>query len=182
MKRVLGIGNALVDVLMHMDSDDLLKRLNLPRGSMQLINNQQMQSISEVAATLKHKRVAGGSASNTITGLAQLGAVTGFIGKVGHDEYGSFYSHDLNQRGVEAHLLFSNNPTGRCNVFISPDSERTMATFLGAAIDLIAEDLSLAIFEHYDILHIEGYLVQNQELLVKAAQLAKRAEIGRAHV
>lgn len=173
MKKVLGIGNALVDVLMHMDSDNLLDILALPKGSMQLIDKVQMQTISSLTANIQQTRVAGGSASNTITGLSQLNVSTGFIGKVGNDEFGSFYRSDLSARGVKEHLLCSSQPSGRCNVFISPDAERTMATYLGAAIDLAPEDLLSNVFNAYDILHIEGYLVQNRDLLIRACEIAK---------
>jgi sugar/nucleoside kinase (ribokinase family) len=117
----------------------------------------------------------GGSASNTISGLAMLGIPTGFIGKVGPDSIGDFFKQDSLKQGVEMHLLTSENNSGCCIALISPDGERTMATHLGAACELDIEDLTLSMFENYHIFHIEGYLVQNQPLIEKAVSLAKKA-------
>lgn len=175
MKKILGIGNALVDILVKLQNDEPLRKLNLPKGSMQLIDQTTMQRIAEATSTYTQYTATGGSASNTIVAIAQLGCHVGFIGKVGHDNLGSFYSDDLTYNGVTPHLLKSDLHSGRCNVLISNDSERTMATYLGAAVTLNAEDLDINIFRQYNILHIEGYLVQNYSLITRAAQLAKEA-------
>ena len=175
MKKILGIGNALVDILVQLPNDEPLHELNLPKGSMQLIDQPTMSRISNTTSTLTHYTATGGSASNTTTSLAHLGCQVGFIGKVGDDNLGSFYAEDLNNRKVTPHLLKSDLPSGRCNVLISTDSERTMATYLGAAVTLNAEDLNIDTFRQYDILHIEGYLVQNYDLITRAGQLAKEA-------
>ena len=134
-----------------------------------------MQRISDATSLLEKHVATGGSASNTSVALARLGCNVGFIGKVGHDELGSFYSDDLTNNNVTPHLLKSDLPSGRCNVLISNDSERTMATYLGAAVTLNADDLNIKTFRQYDILHIEGYLVQNYDLITRAGQLAKEA-------
>ena len=173
MKRILGLGNALVDVLAKTDSDALLSELDLPRGSMQLIDEQRMQGIWHAMKQHAYCMVAGGSASNTIAGLSELGVSTGFVGKVGRDALGEFYETDLREHGVQSRLLFSDTPTGRCHVFVSADGERTMATYLGAAVELISRELTADVFHGFDVLHIEGYLVQNKELLLRAPQLAK---------
>ena len=173
MTRILGLGNALVDVLTKTDSDALLSELDLPRGSMQLIDEERMQGIWNAIKQRAYCMVAGGSASNTIAGLSELGVSTGFIGKVGRDALGEFYEADLIEHGVQSRLLFSDTPTGRCHVFVSPDGERTMATYLGAAVELVGRELTADAFHGFDVLHIEGYLVQNKELLLRAAQLAK---------
>ena len=175
MKKILGIGNALVDVLVQLPNDESLHKLTLPKGSMQLIDQTKMKQISEATSLLEKHTTTGGSASNTSVALAQLGCNVGFIGKVGHDEIGEFYASDLNNSKVVPHLLKSDLPSGRCNVLISNDSERTMATYLGAAVTLNAEDLNIETFRQYDILHIEGYLVQNYNLITRAGQLAKEA-------
>lgn len=175
MKKILGIGNALVDILVKLQNDDSLHKLNLPKGSMQLIDQSTMKKISDATCLLEQYIATGGSASNTSIALARLGCSVGFIGKVGHDEIGDFYSNDLDKNKVTPHILKSDLPSGRCNVLISNDSERTMATYLGAAVTLNAEDLNLHIFKQYDILHIEGYLVQNYNLITRAGQLAKEA-------
>ncbi len=175
MKKILGIGNALVDILVQLPNDESLRKLELPKGSMQLINQSTMHRIADTTHLLTHYTATGGSASNTSVALARLGCQVGFIGKVGHDDLGTFYSNDLTNNKVTPHLLKSELPSGRCNVLISTDSERTMATYLGAAVTLNADDLNIDIFRQYDILHIEGYLVQNYNLITRAGQLAKEA-------
>ena len=175
MKKILGIGNALVDVLVKINTDDILRSLNLPKSSMQLIDQTTMRRIVDATSTFTKHTATGGSASNTTSALARLGCSVGFIGKVGCDEIGTFYANDLANNGVTPHLLHSDMPSGRCNVLISNDSERTMATYLGAAVTLNADDLDIDIFRQYDILHIEGYLVQNYNLISRAGQLAKEA-------
>ena len=175
MKKILGIGNALVDILVKLNNDETLCKLNLPKGSMQLIDQSTMLRICDAISTYTQHTATGGSTSNTSVALARLGCQVGFIGKVGNDTLGAFYSDDLTNNGVTPHLLKSNLPSGRCNVLISTDSERTMATYLGAAVTLNADDLNIDIFRQYDILHIEGYLVQNYDLISHAGQLAKEA-------
>ena len=175
MKKILGIGNALVDILVQLPNDEPLHKLELPKGSMQLIDQTTMKRISDATSLLEKHVATGGSASNTSVALARLGCNVGFIGKVGHDELGSFYSDDLTNNNVTPHLLKSDLPSGRCNVLISTDSERTMATYLGAAVTLNADDLNIETFRQYDILHIEGYLVQNYDLITRAGQLAKES-------
>ena len=175
MKKILGIGNALVDILVQLPNDEPLHKLELPKGSMQLIDQTTMKRISDATSLLEKHVATGGSASNTSVALARLGCNVGFIGKVGHDELGSFYSDDLTNNNVTPHLLKSDLPSGRCNVLISTDSERTMATYLGAAVTLNADDLNIETFRQYDILHIEGYLVQNYNLITRAGQLAKES-------
>ena len=175
MKKILGIGNALVDILVQLPNDEALHKLSLPKGSMQLINQTTMKHIYDATSLLEKHVATGGSASNTSVALAHLGCNIGFIGKVGSDEIGEFYASDLNDNKVTPHLLKSDLPSGRCNVLISNDSERTMATYLGAAVTLNADDLNIDTFRQYDILHIEGYLVQNYNLISRAGQLAKEA-------
>jgi sugar/nucleoside kinase (ribokinase family) len=173
MKKIVGMGNALVDVLMQLDNDTLLETLSIPRGSMQLIDEARMLQIREATENYQRHISAGGSASNTMYGLAQLGVECGLIGKVSQDEMGLFFRQDLMKEGVKPHLLYSERSTGVCHVLISPDGERTMNTYLGAAIELSPEDLSPEMFEGYDLLHIEGYLVQNEALMTRAGELAK---------
>ena len=175
MKKILGIGNALVDILVQLPNDEPLHKLELPKGSMQLIDQTTMKRISDATSLLEKYVATGGSASNTSVALARLGGKVGFIGKVGYDNLGVFYSEDLISNGVTPHLLKSDLPSGRCSVLISNDSERTMATYLGAAVTLNADDLNIDIFRQYNILHIEGYLVQNYDLITRAGQLAKEA-------
>src|SRR5665647_2507454 len=175
MRKILGMGNALTDILLQIEHDAILFTLNLPKGSMQLVNDQKSIEISDALSNYSKKMATGGSASNTINGLTRLGVTAGFVGKVGKDEVGSFFTSDSIGNGVNPHLLLSETPSGRCIVLVSPDGERTLCTFLGAACELTADDLTLEMFQGYDIFHIEGYLVQNHELILTAVRLAKEA-------
>jgi len=174
MKKVLGLGNALTDILLQVSEDDL-RELNLPKGSMNLITMEQCERIQTRFLSVRKKMVAGGSASNAITTITQLGGKAAFIGKVGNDEVGDFYREDLIKNGVKPLLLQSDKMSGCSIVLITPDGERTFATYLGAAADMHAEDIEKAAFTGYDIFHIEGYLVQDHELIEKAIRLAKES-------
>ncbi len=173
--KIIGIGNALVDVLTQMEDDRLLEELELPRGSMQLVDAERSAQIQEKSKNLEKQRASGGSAANTIHGLAKLGMETAFIGSVGKDETGRFFEKDLKNSGITPMLFYSDTASGISNVMISPDGERTLGTFLGAALELGPEMLSKENFEGYDILHVEGYLVQNHALLETILKLAKEA-------
>jgi sugar/nucleoside kinase (ribokinase family) len=107
--------------------------------------------------------------------MARLGATTGFIGKVGHDETGDFFETALVNLAVKPSIFRGTEPSGRCVALVSPDGERTMATFLGAGLVMTAAEITPALFEGFDCLYIEGYLVQNHELILHAARTAKAA-------
>ncbi len=173
MARILGMGNALVDIMTQIDSDAVLESLNLPKGSMQLVDAEVSQSVSEKTAHFPTKVASGGSAANTIHGVAKCGVEAGFIGKVGQDDLGAFFSRDLKEAGIHPSLLQSATPSGKAIALVSPDTERTFATYLGAAVELSADDLSPELFKGYDVFHIEGYLVQNHALIETAVKLAK---------
>lgn len=175
MKKVLGMGNALTDVLYQIEEHDLLE-LGLEKGSMNLISMEQARQIQERFATCRMRMVAGGSACNTINTIASLGGKAAFIGKIGTAGVGDFYREDLVKNGVKPILLTSENKMSGCSiVLITPDGERTFATYLGAAMELGPEDISREAFQGYDLFHIEGYLVQNHALIEKAIILAKEA-------
>lgn len=173
MDKIIGMGNALVDVLVRIDDDSLLEKLHLPKGSMQLIQEDTLSEIRKYTSGMKIHRSTGGSAGNTVCALAALGANPGFIGKVGQDETGTFFGDTLRQRGVNALLATCNLPSGIASTFISTDGERTFGTYLGAAATLRAEDLSRKMFAGYNYLYIEGYLLQDHDLMLRAVQLAK---------
>ncbi len=173
MAKILGMGNALVDMLIQIDSDDFLVKNNLPKGGMQLVDWETASNVLDMSKNFERSQASGGSAANTIHGLAKLGVETGFIGKVGKDEIGEFFKHDLFDAGVNPELAESDTKSGVAVGLVSPDSERTFATFLGAAVEISAEDLTKDMFEGYDYFHIEGYLVQNYALIERAVQLAK---------
>lgn len=176
MDKIIGLGNALVDVLATLDNDEILAKMELPKGSMTLIDEDKLLKINQCFSQMKTHQATGGSAGNAIRGMAQLGAATGFIGKVGDDCYGNFYREGLLKRETEAILLISDTlPSGVASTFISPDGERTFGTYLGAASTLKAEELSLEMFKGYTYLFIEGYLVQDHEMILRAIELAKEA-------
>lgn len=175
--KILGIGNALVDILIQIENDTELQTLNLPKGSMQLVDADRSQAIMDYYSGKNKAMAAGGSAANTINGLASLGATTGFIGLLGKDETGEFFVNDLKSKSIQPLVQYSDTPSGKALALISPDSERTFGTYLGAAMELSAEHLKAEMFKGYDLLHIEGYLVQNHDLMRKAIELARAEDL-----
>lgn len=173
MAKVLGIGNALVDILTRLESDDTLMAFSLPKGSMQLVDQEFSDLLNQHTSLLKKEIASGGSAANTIHGLAKLGIETAFIGKVGKDLFGRLFREDMLVNKIRPLLFESETPTGKAIALISSDSERTFATCLGAAVELTPDDLVPELFDGYDFLHIEGYLVQNRGLIEKGMKLAK---------
>ncbi len=173
MKKVLGMGNALVDLLIRISDDTLLEKFALPKGSMQLVDLEKSRFMQSHMSQLPAEIASGGSAANTINGLANLGVGCGYIGKIHDDYYGDIFRSDMTLKGIEARLLFGSQPTGVATTLISSDSQRTFGTYLGSAVELSAQDLKPEIFHGYEIFHIEGYLVQNHELLNTAVKLAK---------
>ena len=163
MNKIIGLGNALVDVLAPLKNDEILKELELPKGSMTWVSEGKLLRIRELFKHIPTSLVTGGSAGNTIRALACLGADAGFIGKVGKDKYGDFYRQSLSGRGVDVHLIVSPDlPSGVANTFIS-------------AASLCAEDLSADMFKGYAYLLVEGYLIQDHAMILRAIQLAKEA-------
>jgi sugar/nucleoside kinase (ribokinase family) len=173
MKRVLGLGNALLDIMTPLTSDAELAKFGLPKGSMQLVDAAQSQNIMSNTAHTNPRIVSGGSAANTIYGLACLGIPSGFVGKVGNDEFGKMFEEDLRKVGIETFLSKGKDATGKAIALVTPDSERTFATHLGAAIEQTHDDLRDEVFSQFDILHIEGYLVQDHELILQALAYAE---------
>ena len=172
MKKIIGIGNALVDVMTFIHDDSILGNFGLPKGSMQLVDNAKSQLIKNNTSSFKRSMTSGGSAANTIHGLAMLGADTGFIGSVGKDENGDFFESDMKKAGVRTMLFRRSSITGTAVALISPDSERTFATHLGAATELSPGELIPDFFKPYNILYIEGYLINDRSLVEKACILA----------
>lgn len=173
MKSILGIGNALVDVMIIIDDEKVLKKFSLPKGSMQLVDSEKSELVKAETINFNRSLASGGSAANTIYGLSKLGVPAGFIGTIGNDEMGYFFEKDLKEAGVKTVIHKSTTPTGTAVTLITPDSERTFATYLGAAVELRAEDLNSSDFNGYDILYLEGYLIYNKKLVEKACKLAK---------
>ena len=176
MKKVIGIGNALTDMLVNLRSDQVLEKFDLPRGSMSLVNSEQQKEISKSVSGLPYTLSLGGSADNTIRAMARLGCKVGFIGKVGRDSTGDFFESALENLGIQPFILRGKERSGKCVSLVSPDGERTLVTHLGAAVEMKAEDLKPEIFDGYDCLYVEGYLVQDHNLIRGAIRMAK--ELG----
>lgn len=175
MKKVLGFGNALVDVIIPIDNEQILSELDFPKGSMQLIDEEKLNHINTKISDKKTSLVSGGSAANTINGLANMGIMTGFIGKTGNDSTGQFFTKDLESNNITPHIYQSESPSGRAMTFITEDSERTFGTYLGASVELCQEDLEAAVFEGYHYFYVEGYLVLNNALIESGMKMAKEA-------
>ena len=174
MIKVLGIGNALVDILIKLENDKLLSEFMLPKGSMQLVDKEFARRLERAAVELDSQMASGGSAANTIHGLARLNVETGFIGKVGNDTLGKFLLRDMEESGIKPSLFSGKSDTGRAITLISPDTERTFAVYLGAAMEQTPDEINSGLFDGYQYLHIEGYLLQNHELIETALSHAKK--------
>lgn len=173
IKRVIGIGNALTDMLVNLSNDAVLTEYQLAKGSMSLVDSQLQTAVSKSVAGCPYSLSLGGSAGNTIRAMARLGCDVAFIGKVGEDNTGEFYEQALRNIGVEPYMLRSEERSGKCVALVSPDGERTFVTHLGAAADLHAGDIDGAIFDDYDCLYVEGYLVQDHDLIRSTVEKAK---------
>lgn len=174
MKRILGIGSALVDILTQIPNEQILQELNLPKGSMTYVDAKDAVNIAErLTKEFGSQRASGGSAANTMSGLAQLGVESGFLSKIGKDEMGEFFKKQMTDTHVKPLLLTSDTPSGRVSAMVTPDGERTFATCLGASIGLCPDDIQPELFDGWDILYVEGYLVANPNMLRKAISTAK---------
>jgi sugar/nucleoside kinase (ribokinase family) len=175
---VLGIGNAIVDVIARTEEDFLLKQ-GMHKGTMALIDEARAQAIYDAMGPAIE--TSGGSAANTIVGLASLGSRAAFIGKVKDDELGRTFAHDIRAAGA----TYTTPPaadgpsTARCYVLVTPDGERTMNTYLGAAQDLHPADIDADLVAASAVLYLEGYLwdpKNAKDAFVKAAKIAHEAE------
>ena len=171
--KVLCVGAALCDVLLR-ESDEFLAKLGKEKGGMTLV---ELDDINRALAASKNKsqRAPGGSACNTGVGLARLGADVHFLGKRGNDEAGEAMERQLHAWGLKCHLRLGSEATGQVLSVITPDAQRSMMTYLGAAAALLPDEISLADFKGYDLVHIEGYLLFNMPFAQKVITLAKSA-------
>ena len=155
--KILGIGNAIVDVICKVDESFLLEN-ELTKSTMKLVDGNEFKNLLE---NLKiEKTISGGSIANSIVGLSQLGNEVGFIGKVNNDNLGKKYLEGLEKEKVKFHYNIKSEkiPTGTCLILITPDSERTMCTFLGIAGQISEKDIDEKIIEQSEITFLEGYL------------------------
>ena len=170
---VVGIGSALIDVLIRED-DSFLDRCGALKGGMSLVDFDIIQETLAMT-TAEPEVMPGGSACNTAIGVAKLGGNARFIGKCGDDDFGRSFEEDLRRNNVEPLLFRSPTPTGRVVSVVTPDAQRSMLTFLGASAETMPEEIGNHCFEGAAVVHIEGYLAFNPSLMQTALQCAKRS-------
>ena len=171
---VVGIGNAIVDVLAHVE-EEFIGRLDLAKAAMTLIDEQRVHEL--YGAFPPSIERSGGSAANTLVGAGALGSRTAFIGKVRDDDFGEIFAHDIRAAGVAFDVQPADDvpPTGRCLIAVTPDAERTMSTFLGASVELGIDDVDMDTIAAAQVLYLEGYLWDPP-----SAKAAMRVAIGHA--
>jgi sugar/nucleoside kinase (ribokinase family) len=172
-RRIVGLGSALVDILVH-ESDDFVRRIGVKKGGMTLVD---MPALEEILGQVSNRpiEVPGGSACNTAVGIGQLNGRARFVGKRGNDHIGQFFQNALVERGVEPYLITSDLPTGRVLSIITPDAQRTMITYLGASADTRPEEITPDCFQDSEVVHMEGYLLFNPDLMAASLKAAKMA-------
>jgi fructokinase len=174
---VVGIGNAIVDVLVQAD-DSFLDDHGLTKGTMALIDEAQAERL--YGAVGPGLETSGGSAANTLAGIAQLGGRAGFIGRVRDDQLGAIFSHDIRSVGArfDTPAATTGPSTARCLILVTPDAQRTMCTYLGASVQLDPDDLDLELVRQARVLYLEGYLWDSpeaQRAFVSAAEAARES-------
>jgi fructokinase len=175
-RNILGIGNAIVDVLSKVDDEFLIKN-NLVKGSMKLINKSEFENLEKNIKI--EKVVAGGSVANTMAGIAHLRGSSSFIGKINSDKFGDLYKKSLEDIDVNFRYIKKDEslPTGASIILITPDSERTMCTYLGISSHLSANDLSINNILDHELIFLEGYLWDkgtSEKMFKHAINIAKK--------
>jgi sugar/nucleoside kinase (ribokinase family) len=172
-KLIVGVGSALVDILAH-EEDEFLYRTGAIKGGMTYVSKEFIEKTLSLASN-RSSLVPGGSACNTIVGVGKLGGQARFIGKCGNGEMGQFFESDLKRQNVEPLLLRSDSPTGRVLSIITPDAQRSMFTFLGASAESSPQDITKDFFSDAAIVHIEGYLLFNPDLILTVLKMAQQS-------
>jgi sugar/nucleoside kinase (ribokinase family) len=171
---VVGIGNAIVDIIARCD-DAFLSKHDLAKGFMRLIDANEAGRLYEAMGPAIER--SGGSIANSIAGLASFGARCGFIGRVAADQFGGIFRHDIRSLGVayDTPPAVDGAPTARCLILVTPDGERTMNTFLGASVDLGPAEIDQGLIENTKIVYLEGYLFDRHEAKEAFRAAARRA-------
>ncbi|MFZ1956526.1 MAG: adenosine kinase [Desulfobacterales bacterium] len=172
-KLIVGVGSALVDILTH-ENEAFLEQTGAVKGGMTLVEKDFIET-ALARSTGERKIVPGGSACNTAVGVGRLGGRARFVGKCGNGEWGRFFREDLLRQNVEPALFGSDSPTGRVLSIITPDAQRSMFTYLGASSETQPAELTNGCFENAAVVHIEGYLLFNPELMLTALRAARAA-------
>lgn len=174
MKSLLGIGNAITDILITLPHNSLLEQFHISAGSVNHLDNASVKGMLATMEGIVRVEVPGGSSSNTVVAAAYLGMRGAFIGKIGRDRIGVNYRNILLEGGVTTYLLEGSNPTGVSLVLNSAeDGTVTFVTSPGAALELNADDITPELFQGYDYLHLEGYLLRCPGVVEKAMAIAR---------
>ena len=168
---IVGVGSALLDILAH-ESDDFIAECGAIKGGMRLVEKAKIEAVLQRVSDIP-RMVPGGSACNTAIGIGRLGGTARFVGKCGSGVMGTFFESDLRKQNVEPRLLRSNSPTGRVVSIITPDAQRSMLTYLGASSEAQPDDFTQHYFENAAIVHIEGYLLFNPDLILSVLKHAR---------
>ncbi len=169
---IVGVGSALVDILAHED-EDFLQKTGAVKGGMTYVSKEFIEETVSLT-TQPPSLVPGGSACNTVVGVGKLGGKARFVGKCGNEQMGRFFENDLKRQNVEPLLLRSDSPTGRVLSIITPDAQRSMFTYLGASAETRPQDITKQFFENAAIVHIEGYLLFNPDLILQVLDTAQQ--------
>ena len=170
---IAGIGSSLIDILVF-ENEAFLEKTGAAKGGMIYVDQNFAEKVLANSANTP-EMVPGGSACNTIVGIGNLGGPARFVGKCGIDQLGNLFENDLKKQNVEPALFRSDLPTGRVLSIITPDAQRSMFTYLGASAETMPEDITAATFEDAAIVHIEGYLLHNVDLILAAMVAARTA-------
>jgi sugar/nucleoside kinase (ribokinase family) len=172
-KLIVGVGSALIDILAH-EKDEFIEKTGAAKGGMTYVDKDFIEhSIQQ--STGKPAMVPGGSACNTIIGVGKLGGKARFVGKCGIGKMGDFFENDLKTQNVEPALFRSGSPTGRVLSIITPDAQRSMFTYLGASSEMQPAEITDRFFKNAAIVHIEGYLLFNPDLILAVLDAARAA-------
>ncbi len=170
-KTIVGVGSALMDMLAT-EPDEFMDRLGVEKGGMNLVDQNYIdQLLAQTSST--PSVVSGGSACNTAIGVSKLGGSGRFVGKMGTDELGERFKQDLTNNSVDPVLFNSQTPTGRVLSVITPDAQRSMFTYLGASAEMQPDEISLDCFQGAAVVHVEGYLLFNRDLMMAVLKSAK---------
>lgn len=172
-KLIVGIGSALIDILIHED-DDFVEKTGALKGGMTYFDKEFIEQTISMAKA-RPSVVPGGSACNTIIGTGKLGGDARFVGKLGEDELGNLFETHLKDNNVEPVIFKSSSPTGRVLSVITPDAQRTMLTYLGASSETMPHEITEKCFKGAGIVHIEGYMIYNKDLMMAVLNAAKNS-------
>ena len=170
-KLIVGVGSALIDILTH-EEDGFLEKTGAVKGGMKYVDREFIEQ-ALLQTSQKPIIVPGGSACNTVVGIGKLGGKACFVGKSGAGHMGRLFETDLEKNNVNPALFKSSSPTGRVLSIITPDAQRSMFTFLGASSEILPDEITENCFKNAAIVHIEGYLLFNEDLIMKALKVAK---------